>query len=69
MLSDFMKTSTGARNEDGGKPRATTFGAGQARANLLAKTAKECTPLSGSENLKMFPIRKPPFGCLTHRGQ
>lgn len=45
MLSHLMKTGTDGRNEDGGKPRATTFGAGQARANLLAKTTKECTPL------------------------
>ena len=56
-----MKTSTDARNEDGGDPRAAVFGAGQATVNLLLKMTKEYTPLPSSEELNMLPTGKLPF--------
>ena len=39
----------------------TVFGEGQVRINLPLEITKECTTLTGSGDLKIFPARKPPF--------
>ena len=50
-----MKTSTDTTNKDDNS-RATVFGTGQARRDLLLKITEEGTTLPGSEELKMLPL-------------